>query len=637
MNVKEEQGYAALVAIMVMLVLTIIGTNLLGVVMTSLNQVRKTETRGEAEYFARMGMDEALVRLSAAIDEANAVVKASSNPPFAMVQDELEKKIKAHFIGFDKTVNDSSGNPTDWKTFKNDATNDRVLVTTSGNHGSYQILIKRDPIQKPISEDQPYVEKFTIRVIGRSSSLVEEPRTLEAVTYVNTYPEVFRYVLSTPGSIHMNGSPYVEGDTFASSYYLHNYANYYLGESFVKRTAESQYPAVVGQVSIPYDGSNADKESIKSSRFFWKPPSSSSYSAFDPNIKSLASSQWYQVFTLAPTINLTEKPAFNGTSATSDIPDIPTLVSDRKPSLPADHKKILDTNPGDPLILPITCDGCNNNLYIEDSVKINAGTTVEMPKDLFIEGSLLMENRANSTPTLTVNGNLYVDGENDPTLTAATLSGEVKMPVKDSFIYINGNAVFDRLTMTKGKVFVNGNLKIQGNFKMNATVFVKGDVQFTEDDGTSDLAPEGNTLVILSGGKVEAYNLNLYKDDPTKLYTFIYSQHVEPSAPDLSETGIVLYGVGSNYQIIGGIHSKQNISLNSIKGKISVDNIGSGSFVDTSDLKPETARLSVIFNQDLYNNPPPGIPSALRANLKIIQFELDSFQPNDPTGVSVSP
>lgn len=637
MKLKEEQGYAALVAIMVMLVLTIIGTNLLSVVMTSLNQVRKTETRGEAEYFARMGMNEAMARLTKAIDDANA---EKAGATYQQIQEHLEAHFHENFSHFTHPVNDKDGNATDW------LSDDPVQITTSGNNGSYQIMIQSKVI-KNIAEDQPYVRKVHIRVIGKSTSLVEEPRTLEAVTYINSYPEEFRYVLSTPGSIHLNGSPYVEGDTFASSYYMHNYANYYLGETAALRTAPSQYPAMIGQLCIPFDGSQADIDAIKSSRFYYKRTEPGSYEAFDPDLHDLTRSKWYKVFSLTPFINLTEKPAFYP-SGNSDIADIPTTIANKKPTYPPVGFKVLpDLDPGTPLPLPVSCSDCDTNLFIKDSAIVNSGSQVVTQGDLFIDGTLFMESSDSSKMTL--HGNLYVDGgknststdENDSSSTA-TLSGEID-PQNNSIIYINGNAVFDRLTMLNGKIYVNGNLKIQGNFKMNATVFVKGDVQFTEDEEKTDVEPEDEpkdndtTLVILAGGKVEVYNLNLEQDDPKKLNTFIYSQYVDPTPTDSTDTGIVLYGVGSNYQIVGGIYSRQNITLNSIKGKITLDDISAGSFPDTSKEKPDTARLSVIFNKELYETPPTGVPSGKTMHLKVVQYELDTFEADDPTAETATP
>ncbi|MGD8188801.1 hypothetical protein ACQCN2_02255 [Brevibacillus ginsengisoli] len=644
MRVKEEQGYAALVAIMVMLVLTIIGTNLLSVVMTSLNQVRKTETRGEAEYFARMGMNEAMARLSKTIDDANAQKDGST---YAQIQSNLMNRLKENFHNFTQPVKDTSGNATAW------VTDGLVPVTSSGINGSYQIMIRTTKI-RDIKEDQPYVNKVEIRVIGKSTSLAEEPRTLEAVTYINTYPEEFRYVLSTPGSIHLNGSPYVEGDTFASSYYFHNYANYYLGVTDSQQIAPSQYPAMIGQLCIPFNGSETDKNAIKTSRFFYKPSEPGTYEAFDPNIHDISSkSLWYKVFTLTPFINLTEKPAFYPLG-TSDIDDIPTIIATKKPAYPpVGYKELGDSIPGTPLTLPVSCPDCDTNLLIKDGVKIESGSTVETKGDLFIDGTMYME--TSSTSQLILNGTMYVDGKsnlsqkNDSTsdtkntdsnnnvnqedsYATATLSGEIITNKDDSIIFINGNAVFDRLTMLKGKIYVNGNLRIQGNFKMNATVFVKGNVQFTEDDAQADFDPGENTLVILAGGKVEAYNLNLGKDTPQKLHTFIYSQYLDNTPNDPADTGIVLYGVGSNYQIVGGIYSKQNITLNAIKGTISLDtNSKPVSFKDTTAMKPDTARLSVLFNKELFENPPPGVPSAKTGHLKVTQYQLDTFKADDPT------
>lgn len=653
MKWKEEEGYAALVAIMVMLVLTIIGTNLLGVVMTSLNQVRKTETRGEAEYFARMGMDEALARLSKVVDDVNAANKNNEDITNTDLYTLYDAGLTNHlFKKFSVTheetvVVDGVTSKQVWYTSK-----EPVRNFSSGINGSYQIYYLVEKKQEA-TEEQPLSHKFTIRVVGKSEALAEEPRTLESVVYVNNYPAEFQYVLSSPKDIFLNGAPYIEGNVIANRILVKNSADYFLNEHHYGSSSTyppmlTAFPSIVGEVGILRRDSE-DNESyfsrVNSSSFYYRDDYGTTAGDFGPpNYNDLDFShskyRWFEKFAFAPIFSSTMKPVFT-------LKDIPTLVGNAK------SKFVLGVHESKGAL-----EASATNLRVTSGVKLEKQSPT-VNGNVYIERSLVMDK--DSTITIKNNGNLFIEGEESLTIpedtdrdgnpdsvtelvSAATLGGSLVMD-KGSFVYIDGNAVIDGLTFD-GVMYVNGTLKIQGNFKINGTVYVAKGVVITEDDDSQDF--EGveeqefkKTLVILAGGDIEAYNLNLYlgsdesKHTPKLLNTFLFS-----------EKAMTLYGIGSNIKLRGGIHSKENITLNAVRGKVTgtfdtgdIDGDGDkneilsieGPDADEIPSDPRDSRLQLTFNFALFDSPPDGMIAAKHYNLKITQFELDTFDPLLPT------
>lgn len=626
-TLREEKGFAALVAILVLLVLTIIGTNLLQTVMTSLVQVRKTETRGEAEYFARMGMDEAIARLSKAVEDMNLLVAA--HPDWTMadggdIQVNYERLLNENFPT-------NPTDPSDPLSFHTETGPDgEVWLTTppipieSGVNGTYQIKINHRPTDPtPWEDDSPYVERFIIRVIGQSTSVVPETRTLESKLYVNTYPGAFHYVLSSPGNITVNGAPYVEGDSYAGSYTLWNRAEYYFNDAaYIGRDAQpTTYPSFVGEIGVPY----TTQEDLQNNRFFVKDENGSA-SHFDPNIKAQRlESGWYRYFTLSPLLNLTLEPNF-------ELERVSDTVQRKRDFSILDITPIILTAPVDEV--EVEENESKDSSDYPSSVMVNGGyrlrddIRIEVPNDLEINGTLSMDkSEDNDSQTAILHADrIYVHGDNAENAASTTLSGEVHV---NQYMYINGNAVIQDLHF-RGKMYVKGNLTIQGNFDMNGTIYVDGTVDITEEDASANWEPATDTaVVILSSGKFEAYNLNLYSsiDSPRVMNAFLYS-----------EQDMTLYGIGSNIQFVGGLHG-QNITLNAVKGNVTDNLNGTLSIQNQTDstLTPRDSRLRILFNPALYETPPPGLPTSRAFSIKTVSYDLDGFKAEQSTDLPAPP
>jgi len=700
-KLKDEQGYAALVAIMVVLVLTMIGTNLLQTVMSSFTLLRKTEARGEAEYYARMGMDEAMARLKQAIAGVNGQKRTTQKE----IQDAYQEQMRLAFgLDSDSSRPDDTSfthtrtfNGVEWHT-----TREPVRLTTGGVEASYQIFFRRETKQagedrsdrSPI--DVPFVEKVIFRVIGTSHSPREESRALEAVVYINTYPEELQYVLATKQEIVLNGAALVEGDTYSkASYRLRNVAMLdspvvYNGQPN-STTIHAAYPSVIGQV-----GAEGTDQFFKDE---------------DRNpLQNRANLQ--DAFSIAPTVGIYRKhtPHFDS------VEDVKQTVKDFTNRIPADLGYPKTVIPDTGRLVPARLYGTHPNLVSEDNQTVmQTGDTAEINGDLLVKGKFEMLDR--SASLLIKGGNLYIKGRHDGIhdgTASAYFRGNVAVE-KGHYLAIQGDTVFENAHVD-GIAYIDGNLTIQGQFDINGTLYVTGDVHITEDQDTSGIGQvsweftenqqirvrfasenpsarvegqfsegtlvnglfaesstqssctspcqsfaraaggsvvrltiretdaenhplgeavyvfsEGKlidrTMVILTQGQVAAYNLNENKESPKEIRAFLYSQ-TEP---------VTLYGICSNLQLIGGVYANKSVTLTAARSDATYPLTCSGPdetgmFTITQDqvpADPSAARLRLRFDYGMFESPPPGLPAGRTLQMKIMQYELDTFDPEE--------
>jgi lipopolysaccharide export system protein LptA len=693
-RLKDEHGYAALVAIMVVLVLTLIGTNLLQTVMSSFTLLRKTESRGEAEYYARMGMDEAMARLQKVIDDVNAANKTTP----AEIQAAFENQFATAFrLDADPSLSDDTSF-TKTHTFDGvvwHTTGEPVRLTTGGVDASYQIYFRRETKQAGEAKsnstpiDVPFVEKVTFRVIGKSHSPREEARALEAVVYVNTYPEELQYVLASKQDIVLNGAALIEGDTFSKgTYRLRNVAKL---ESPVKyngqensTTINSAYPSIIGQLGAE----GVDK--------FYKD---------DSNDSITTRNGLQDAFSIAPTVGIYHK----HTPAFSSVEDVRATVTAKTGSIPAELADPKTVIPDADVLAPAHLNGTYpNSVWVQDShTVIEANAAAEINGDLLTIGKFEMLDR--SASLLVKGGNVYIEGANDGT-TSAYFRGNVAVE-KGHYLAIKGDTVFENL-MLDGIVYIEGNLTIQGQFDINGTLYVTGNVNITQDQDTSGIRnvtsemtesknikasfetenasasisaqfatgrmengvfvqtnaetscsspcqstaqATGTTVVRLTISETDSdgslLGREVYSFNETGLIdrTMVILTQGQVAAYNLNENKdtpkeiraflysqvepVTLYGICSHVQFIGGVYSAQTITLNAARSNqiqpltcSGPDESGVYTITQSGvPTDPLAARLRLRFDYGMFETPPPGLPTSRTLRLKIMQYELDTF------------
>lgn len=167
---------------------------------------------------------------------------------------------------------------------------------------------------------------------------------------------------------------------------------------------------------------------------------------------------------------------------------------------------------------------------------------------------------------------------------------------KSSFT-INGNNKNIKLL---GSYYVNGDVKIENtNLESDAILYVDGTVSI-KDSTLKGISPE-STLIIFATGNIEISNISEYDTTASKIKGFFYTKE-----------DMIMYGVGSNVQITGGLSAK-NLRLTALRGNVTtlyrkkwiiwpfyyeleLTNITAGN-ANTQTASP--SRLKIIYDENL--------------------------------------
>jgi type II secretory pathway pseudopilin PulG len=231
---------------------------------------------------------------------------------------------------------------------------------------------------------------------------------------------------------------------------------------------------------------------------------------------------------------------------------------------------------------------------------------VEKNKKVIVHGNLKINNNLiiNEGGSLTVYGSLYV-GQ------GATLSGSLVLPNSNDFIYINQNSSISKLNLD-GEMYINGSATITNDLNTNGTIYVSKGTRIENLSNTS-----GGTLILLCDDEITIANNNLYNDAPKIIDAYFYSNKM-----------LEIYGMGSHMQINGGIYGNP-IILNASKGKTSESNFSSsrayGPWLNKTyyqypqdSIDPTKSRLSIYYKKEMILNPPKGIPTVEKMQVKEI-------------------
>lgn len=177
-------------------------------------------------------------------------------------------------------------------------------------------------------------------------------------------------------------------------------------------------------------------------------------------------------------------------------------------------------------------------------------------------------------------------------------------------MYVKGNVTIGNLTSDENpdkydditiggyendqgaQLFVDGDVTIQGaDLKSNLTIYATGTVtvKYTTINGKVFDKNKKGSLIVFTKGKVHISNNSLYKDAPSELKGYFYS-----------EQDLVIFGVGSNIKIHGGIAARR-ITLNAIRGTYEDEKRAWKYAINPTSLK-SPSRLTVEYDTELIEN-----------------------------------
>lgn len=142
----------------------------------------------------------------------------------------------------------------------------------------------------------------------------------------------------------------------------------------------------------------------------------------------------------------------------------------------------------------------------------------------------------------------------------------------------------------RGSYYINGDLSITNtNLKSDAIIYVKGDVNIR--DSTLMGIDPNSTLIIFADGNISISNISEYSsyNNPSTIKGFFYSN-----------SDMIMYGVGSNIRLTGGISSRRLI-LTALRGDVSTTTkpISIQNKLDVNGFPVYPSRLKVTYDENL--------------------------------------
>lgn len=478
--------------------------------------------------------------------------------------DELNKKIAAHVVHSDNIT---------WML------EERLNQITSLNPQLYTYIISHEPLES----DQEHLIRKKVTI---STPLGNTGKQLKKTMILSTIADVFQYSLVSDGNLELNGAAYVEGDMLVrGNLFSRNTGKY---QFFSWKSTKTSYPALNGNLHVEGD------------YFYncecWRVGTDYRFDAENPNNLN-------KYFSIAPVLKKKE----------IDIEQInaSALVQEKK------HTKLeLDENREKKVTISYSKWNSGTiphsmsyyDLFINSSGNVVINGDLEVRNDLVmwsngklhVKGNIYIQDDLVMHPgaQLTVDGSVYVRGKGtgwSPT----DLSGKLTLTSPNSYIYIDKDLKTTDLDF-QGTMYIEGHVDINGDFNTNGTIYVMEGKKVT----IQNMSNLDGILVIVCDGDVELSNNNQYIDEPRKLHAYIYSKNK-----------LEIYGVGSNLQIHGGIYGNPVI-LNAVKGTVRKTGTELLFEKKQDSIEPKRSRLSIYYDENMILNPPRGIPTVEKINIK---------------------
>ena len=429
------------------------------------------------------------------------------------------------------------------------------LPSESDSQVSYSIQLKENA-DANLLDTAPFTKILQVNVTASRQLNPEQPQLSVEYTqdlYLTALPSFLYYVLGSDEQLTVNGMPTVKGNIFSG------------GPMTFNRAANYQLNGVAKQV-----------ENLDSSRFLLN----GRIDLENPADCPVCSQPNY--FT-------------TGNETANELPDSGPVASQFS-AFQYDYSIIEFLNRYMSQKLTYTS-AVDTNIF-EDALIPSTDQVFEVERVLAGDGVTVIER-----PTPYLNARTY-NTFTDPTIIKlpATLANR-SMYVTESIAATSAPLLFDgdlviesidRLTIER-PLIVRGNLTIRGNVSFESTVYTLGDTFIDRANILPIDASKGNSLILLSKGKILLNRINEFDETPTTLQAFLYSDSTEPT---------YVYAVGSILQIKGGLYSKGPMNVNVFRG----------SFSDQELLNPveyfdsripahdaDQSRLQLYYNDAVFN------------------------------------
>jgi hypothetical protein len=583
--VKDERGYALIMVLFMILLLTILGT---AVVSSTIGGATRAETR-EADV-------QSLHLAEKTLNEAASYLVTNYDGREDLTITELESLMDN--VDFLKEVNTNTEYPEELH-----ASGKIISVTAS-----------------KIGNDAQ--NGYSVNLIAEAE-VNHVTRRLEQEVLIEAYPDFLNYAFGSENDVTINGAFYALGNIYAGKELkIDNYAKYTYNNDPTK-SKETKYPSIDGSMYV---------QSMDAIRVYDR--NLGQYRSFAEAGKTLMDILGVE----NNQVQLKDEQKFVSINVVESFIDKAAAASGRNR---VDIKSAIDyaiSNQGQ----PNRFDNFINVLKSSAALEVIGASPEEpaLPTDLDDEAANLTYEADMATynnyfthfyslsSTALYNGSLTLDG-----IAIKRLEYNEMAKNDDKWFIVNGdlninNANPVEVLKVKANMLVTGNVYISGKVLVDSTIFSLG--QTTVEDAEIKGIVEGNShqqLILISKGKVLLNKVDKFNNsngayqpgdsganNPKMLDAFFYT-----------DADAELYGVGSLLWINGGFFSKGDLTINAVLGDAYEDTGATDIRFDSepqASLSKDNSRFIINYNQNLFRDQYEGLPRVKQLSVEVHKKRL---------------
>ncbi|MFC0236465.1 hypothetical protein [Fictibacillus phosphorivorans] len=595
----SEKGNTLIIVLLMIVIFTVAGLSL---VTTTFNGVKKTDEREKQIQSIELA--------EKGIDYVSTLLETRS-------KDYINLDVSA----FDTAINNLLDN------YEVDKPSDAFLRYSTIPAEDGVVKVKIYDRKRTSTNPEDLTQTMTIHseatVKGKTKTLISTiqlggKQTPEALNYAlgsyNPFPCTGSNCNSSTddGNMFLHGGVAIKGDVYVEGNLVtHNHGI----EGEARNWIPSDYPSM--------EGEGSQKARLILLKDLYKLKNSPNYSVHIKEKEFPSSLNWYEEFLGQGKYEKLDKrfisPAFTSYQS-KYVPKIETRTPKFTPIKIDDQKGdyfFTDSTREFPVTKPnANCvfildlqNKCTNSRTNNGNVYVNSVNSIPFMESFsFKRLSTTNSVTFNSHPNKIANWN-QLSFENGAYIGGNLTIGSPSSRLDNGHYNVNNYEKFE----VKGPIFVNGNLTIwNSHVKFDSVIYVTGTttIRFARLEGTTNGNEDEKSLVLFGKKKILIANNNVYKNDPNIIRGFFYSE-------DLME----IYGVGSNVELQGGVFGRK-VVLNATRGNVT-EGSSRDKYDDNQDrISPNESRLRVIYNPDLIQNPPEGLPKVTELSVKKIDRYL---------------
>lgn len=531
---KSQKGYTLLLAFVLIILFSILGLSLLALTSSGIskNEVRQDKTRALAQ--ADKGLDFALADINSKLD---AYIKAEiGGLTQANFSNKLDNTLKSYFC---------NQNNTSFGTTAQTAT------------GEFKVCIQPFSLGKENNVDYPIKRTVTFKSKG-ISGIKWEIVTAQVIIGANAIPEQLKYAVSTneDGNLFLHGGIDVKGDMKIDGNIIISQKAHWLQNSQNESSVVWQ-DSTFAKIIPPSADIERSKIFMRSDRDIYLAKTGYTTITKYEGCKKVWLITWTDP--TVPKDKCSEKDQVY--SSKSQVFDYP---------------KHINYNFSENYINP-------SDYTIKDKYNFSQYEKVfhkNVPK-VIVEKDRREDDNIDITQKI-------IDAKNNPKYQKNTENKTVSslsVPTNKEALHVKSNvSISGSGKVIEGLYFLEGNLTINNtSLTTDAILYVDGDVNITNStiNGMEIDKKTTGKFIIFSNGNISISNISVDDDKPSKIQGFFYSKK-----------NFIMYGVGSNIKILGGISAKRTI-LTAVRGSTKKG------YLSETLQENETSRLQIVYDNGL--------------------------------------